>query len=115
MLFLIVLILSFASGYFLPWWVVAIAAFLTALIIGKTPLQSFWSGFAAIFIGWTVLALFKSIPNDHILASKVVQLFPLPHNWIWLLLITAIIGGLVGGMSALSGVLLKRALAKSDR
>jgi len=112
MLFLIVLILSFASGYFLPWWVVAIAAFLAAFFIGKTPGQSFWSGFAAIFIGWTVLALFKSIPNDHILASRVVQLFPLPNNWIWLLAVTALIGGLVGGMSALSGVLLKRAFQK---
>jgi len=97
---------------FLPWWVVAIAAFLAALLIGKTPWRSFISGFTAIFIGWTVLALFKSIPNDHILASRVVQLFPLPNNWIWLLLVTALIGGLVGGMSALSGVLLKRAFAK---
>jgi hypothetical protein len=109
MLFLVILILSFASGYFLPWWVVAIAAFLAAFIMGKTPAQSFWSGFGAIFIGWTVLALFKSIPNNHILASRVVQLFPLPNNWIWLLAVTAIIGGLVGGMAALSGVLLKRA------
>jgi hypothetical protein len=56
--------------------------------------------------------LFKSIPNDHILASRVVHLFLLPDNWIWLLAITAVIGGVVGGMSALSGVLLKRAFAK---
>jgi len=114
MLFLIILILSFAGGYFLPWWIVAIAAFGAAFFIGKTSAQSFWSGFAAVFIGWTVLALFKSIPNDHILASRVVLLFPLPHNWIWLLAITAIIGGLVGGMAALSGVLLKKAVSKSD-
>jgi hypothetical protein len=112
MLFLIILILSFASGYFLPWWVVAIAAFLAAFLIGKTPRGSFWSGFAAVFIGWTVLALFKSIPNDHILASRVVQLFPLPNNWLYLLAITALIGGLVGGMASLSGVYLKKAFQK---
>jgi hypothetical protein len=113
MLFLIILILSFASGYFLPWWVVAIAAFLAAFFIGKTPRGSFWSGFAAVFIGWTVLALFKSIPNDHILASRVVQLFPLPNNWLYLLAITALIGGLVGGMASLSGVYLKKAFQKN--
>jgi hypothetical protein len=112
MLFLVILILSFASGYFLPWWVVAIAAFLAAFFIGKTPWQSFFSGFTAVFIVWTVLALFKTIPNDNILASRVVQLFPLPNNWIWLLVVTALIGGLVGGMAALSGVLLKKAFAK---
>jgi hypothetical protein len=115
MLFLVILILSFASGYFLPWWVVAIAAFVGAFLIGKTPGLSFLSGFAAVVIDWTVLALFKSIPNDHILADRVVQLFPLPHNWIWLLVITALIGGIIGGMSALSGVLLKRAFAGYKR
>jgi hypothetical protein len=109
MLFLIILILSFASGYFLPWWVVAIAAFLAAFFIGKTSGQSFWSGFTAVFIVWTVLALFKSIPNDHILAKRVATMFTLP-NWILLLFVTALIGGLVGGMSAWSGVLLKKAI-----
>ena len=112
MLFLIILILSFASGYFLPWWVVAIAAFLAALFIGKTSGQSFFSGFSAVLVVWTALALFKSVPNDHILASRVVQLFPLPNNWIWLLAVTALIGGLVGGMAALSGVLVKKAFVK---
>ena len=43
------------------------------------------------------------------LAGRVVQLFPIPHNWVPLLLITAIIGGVVGGMAALSGVLVKKA------
>ncbi|HVW98800.1 MAG TPA: hypothetical protein VHA56_22725 [Mucilaginibacter sp.] len=111
MLFFIILILTFASGYFLPWWVVAIAAFLPAFFIGKTPGKSFLAGFSAIFIVWTVLALFKSIPNDNILAARVATLFQLP-NWVLLLLITALIGGLVGGMAAMSGVLLKRAFDK---
>jgi hypothetical protein len=112
MLFLIIFVLSFAGSYFLPWWMVAIIAFLAAFWLGKTSGQSFWSGFGAVFAVWTILALMKTIPNENILADKVVQLFPIPHSWILLLLITAIIGGLVGGMSAWSGVLLKRALAK---
>jgi len=108
MLFLIILILSFVSSYFLPWWVAALIAFLAALFIGKTSGRSFWSGFGAIFILWVILALLKSIPNDNILAGRVIQLFPLPHNWILLLLITALIGGLVGGLAALSGMLTKK-------
>lgn len=108
MLFLIILILSFISSYLLPWWAAALIAFLAALFIGKTSSQAFWSGFGAIFILWVILALIKSIPNDNILASRVIRLFPLPHQWILLLLITALIGGLVGGMAALSGVLTKK-------
>ncbi|MDO3641674.1 MAG: hypothetical protein ACTHMI_05270 [Mucilaginibacter sp.] len=112
MLFFIILILTFASGYFLPWWVVAIAAFLPALFIGKTPAKSFFAGFSAVFIVWAAMALFKSIPNDNMLAKRVATLMHLP-NWILLLVITALIGGLVGGMSALSGVLVRKAFAKS--
>lgn len=112
MLFFIILILSFISSYLLPWWAAAAIAFLAALLVGKTSGKVFWSGFGAIFILWMILALAKSIPNDNILASRVIQLFPLPHQWILLLLITALIGGLVGGMAALSGVLTKKAFSK---
>ena len=107
MLFIIILILSFLSGFFLPWWVVALIAFATAFFLDKTPGQSFWSGFGGVFAAWTILILLKSIPNDNILAGRVIQLFPLPHWWGLLLIISALIGGLVGGMAALSGVLIK--------
>jgi hypothetical protein len=109
MLFLVILLLSFACSYFLPWWMISIIAFLAAFFMGKTLGRSFLSGFAAVFIVWVILALLKSIPNDNILAGRVAALFQLP-NWILLLLITALIGGLVGGMSALSGILVKKAI-----
>jgi hypothetical protein len=112
MLFLIILILSFIASYFLPWWIVALIAFLAALFLGKTSGQSFWSGFGGVFIVWIILALIKSVPNDNMLASRVIQLFPLPHSWVLLLFITAVIGGLVGGMSALSGILVKKVFTK---
>jgi hypothetical protein len=108
MLFLIILILTFISGFFLPWWVIALIAFLAAFFMDKTSGQTFCSGFGGVFIAWTALALLKSIPNDNMLAKRVAQLFQLP-NWILILLITALIGGLVGGMSALSGILVKKA------
>lgn len=112
MLFLIILILSLVSGYFLPWWLVAVFAFLAALFLGKTSGQSFWSGFGGVFVAWAIIALIKSIPNDNILAQRVTKLFQLP-NWVLILLITAVIGGLVGGMSALSGILIKKAFNNS--
>jgi hypothetical protein len=108
MLFLIILILSIASGFILPWWAAAVIAFLAALYWGKTSGKAFWSGFTALFIAWVILALIKTIPNENSLATRVAHLFHLP-NWILLLLATAFIGGLVGGMAALSGVLVKRA------
>jgi hypothetical protein len=111
MLFIIILILTLLSSFLLPWWAIVIIAFLAALYAGKTSGRAFASGFGAVFIDWLILALFKTIPNDNILATRVAHLFQLP-NWVFILITTAFIGGLVGGMAALSGVLVKKALGK---
>lgn len=112
MLFFIIFILSLIVSYVLPWWIVAIIAFLASLLIARSSAHAFWSAFAAIFIVWVVLALFKSVPNNHLLATRVAHLFPFGGQWIWLLLITGTIGGLVAGMSAWSGALVKQAFHK---
>jgi hypothetical protein len=112
MLFIIILILSLIAGFITPWWAAAIIAFVAALFAGKKPGQAFCSGFAAVFIVWAVLILFKTMPNKHILAARVATLSHLPH-WTVLLVITALIGGIVGGMSALSGVMVKRLFSKT--
>ena len=111
MLFLIILILALIAGFITPWWAAAIICFVVALYAGKKPAQAFWSGFMAVFIVWVVLALFKSVPNNHVLASRVAVLFHLP-GWTILLILTAMIGGLVGGMSSLSGFLVRRLFVK---
>jgi hypothetical protein len=88
---------------------VAIIAFLAGFICGKKPVRFFWSGFAAVAAAWAILALIKSVPNHHILANRVAHLFSLP-NWVPILVITSVIGGLIGGMATLSGSLLRKAL-----
>jgi len=107
MLFLIILILSVICGFMLPWWAGAVIAFIAALVLGKKPAIAFVAGFGGLFVAWTILALIKSIPNNNILATRVAALFHLPH-WFFVLLITAMIGGLFGGLSALSGVFVKQ-------
>src|SRR4051812_32393072 len=111
MLFPLILVLAFLSSYFLPWWAACVLAFMATLYFGTTSGQAFWSGFAGLALAWTALALLKSFPNDHILATRVAHLFHLP-NWLLLLTVTALIGGLAGGMSALSGMLVKRVFWK---
>ncbi|MEO6523006.1 MAG: hypothetical protein ABIN91_15090 [Mucilaginibacter sp.] len=112
MLFFIILIASLIVSFVLPWWIVAIISFLAALWIAKGLVNGFGSAFIAIFIVWVVQALFKSVPNDHILATRVAHMLPLGGSWILLVLITGLIGGLVAGMAGLTGALFKKALAK---
>lgn len=113
MLFLIIFILSLLSGFIFTWWAAAIIAFVAAVFAGKSAGQAFWSGFFALAVVWLLLALFKTIPNDHILADRVAEMVHLP-GWVSLLLVTILIGGLVGGLSALSGLLVKQAFIKEN-
>jgi hypothetical protein len=114
LLFLIIFILSLLAGFILPWWAIAVIAFFAALFIGKTSGKSFGAGFLAVAIAWVILMLIKSIPNQNVLANRVSALFHLP-GWIWIVVVTAIIGGLVGGFAAISGFLFKKAFAKTGK
>jgi hypothetical protein len=108
MLFLIIFILCLLSGFLLPWWIVAVIAFAAAFFLGKTSGKSFGAGFLGVALAWAIWALIKSIPNENELANRVSALFHLP-GWYLMVIVTAIIGGLVGGMAAWSGVLFKKA------
>lgn len=113
MLFLIIFVASLAISFVSAWWMAAVIAFVAAIYAGKSAGYAFWSGFFALSLVWLLLALFKSIPNNHLLAGRVAQMVHLP-GWVWLLIVTVVIGGLVGGMSSLSGLLVKQALVKES-
>ena len=98
-----ILLFSFLSGMFLPWWVIAIVAFLVALLIQQSLGRSFLSGFIALFLLWSLIALWIDIKNESILSRKVAQLFSLGQSSFALILITGLIGALVAGFAAMSG------------
>ena len=101
-------LLSFAGCLFLPWWFVAIAAFLVAVAIPQKPGKSFLTGFIALFLLWGILSFWLSNNNNHVLAHKVSLLIIKVDNPYYLMLATAFIGALVGGMAALSGSFLRK-------
>lgn len=115
MLFLIILILSLILQFFLPWWIIAPIAFGLSLWIGRSGKQAFGSAFLAIFILWVIIGLVQTLPNENILANRVGNMLKLPNsslNWVFVLIISGIIGGLASGLSALSGFYVKDAFGK---
>lgn len=107
-LFLFLLVLSFALQWVLPWWILAVVAFALAFWLARRAGSAFWAGFGGVGLGWLGLSLFFHLRNDGLLTSRVATLFTLPQPWL-LLLITAVVGGLVGGVAALTGYFFRRA------
>ena len=99
----LILLFSFIAGLFLPWWSIAIVAFLIALLIPQSIGQSFLAGFLGIFLLWGILALWIDIKNGSVLSVKIAQLFSMGNASFLLILLTALIGALVAGFAAMSG------------
>lgn len=100
----------FAIGIYtqLPWWSFAITNCLIAFVIPQKPWVSFVTGFIGIAAIWGGLAMGIDRANNHILATKVAQILPLNGSYSTLIFITAIVGGLVGGLAALTGAYLRK-------
>jgi hypothetical protein len=93
--------------WFFPWWTIAIVALALGYLSKLSTWKAFLAGFCGIALLWLGFALWRDIPNQHILSSRMALLFKLP-SFGWYLAVTAILGGLIGGLSAWSGVHLKR-------
>lgn len=111
MLFLVIFMLTLIIQFFSLWWSLTLIAFIAAYLLGKSNRHAFFSGFCAIGVLWVLLALFRSLPNDHVLAARMAKVFGLPH-WTLVLLVSTLIGALLGGFSAWSGYLVRRAVTK---
>jgi hypothetical protein len=105
---LLIALLGFVSGLYLPWWGIALAAFLVSALIPQRPGFAFLSGFVAILLLWGTLAWTIDMANGSILSVKIAQILPLGGSPYLLIAVTAFIGALVGGLSALSASYLKK-------
>jgi hypothetical protein len=100
---LLIAVLSFLAGLFLPWWSIAIVAFAVGLLIPQKLLMAFLAGLLGIFLLWATLALWIDIKNGSVLSHKLSELFKLGGSSVLLILVTAFVGGLVGGFAAMAG------------
>jgi hypothetical protein len=73
--------------------------------------KSFLAAFAAVFILWGTIALKIDLSNEHLLSKKVASILFQKESYALLIIITATIGGLVAGMSALTGSLLRKSIS----
>ncbi|HEY2348365.1 MAG TPA: hypothetical protein VGH64_05090 [Puia sp.] len=101
-------LLSFVTGLYMPWWSIAIAAFLVSAAIPQKPAFSFLSGFLGVFLLWEVLAWWIDNKNNGILSQKIAVILPLGGSTILLIVVTSVIGGLVAGLAALAGTYMRR-------
>jgi asparagine N-glycosylation enzyme membrane subunit Stt3 len=107
---ILITVLAFVFELFLPWWSIAIAAFLGSIVVNTR--ANFLAGFLGIALLWFFHALIISSSAAAPLADRVAKLFSL--NSTLLMVVTALIGGLVGGFAAMAGGALRMNHKKID-
>jgi len=106
---ILIAITTWLLSLFLPWWSVAIPGLLLGAILGRTGVTSFLWGFAGIGGLWLVQSLYIHIANGGILTSRIADLFSLPSP-ILVIILTVLIGGLMGGFASLTGYLFRKVI-----
>ncbi len=105
---ILIALLSFAACLYLPWWSIAIVAFVVAAAIPQKPGKAFLAGFTALFLLWGSLSWYISSNNQHLLAHKISLLILKMDSPYLLITATALIGALVAGLAALSGSFVRK-------
>lgn len=102
---LAIALLGFVAEMILPWYSVAFVAFVIGYWFPSG--SNFLGGFAGIALLWglKIAIVLNGAATD--LADRMAQVFPFKERWI-LIAVTLLIGALVGGLSAMTGGLLKR-------
>lgn len=96
---IIIAALALILEMLLPWWSIAIAAFIGGLTLNTR--ANFLAGFLGIGLLWLAFALMMDVTSAAPLAERVSKVLFI--NKPLLMLATMLIGGLVGGFAAMAG------------
>lgn len=101
---LAILIGGYILATFLPWYSIAFAA-----LVGGYYLHSgmnFLGGFLGASLLWGLKIFLITSASSNDLGERVARIFPVKEE-VWLILVSMVIAGLVGGMAAVTGGLMR--------
>lgn len=112
--FILTGILTYLFEQFLPWWSIALAAFLGGMIFKTRGINAFLAGALGVGLVWLWIAWRIDYQTDSILTAKISRLFQLENKNL-LIAITVLLGSLVGALAAWSGHNFRRLFGKKTR
>jgi hypothetical protein len=106
--------LSYCIELWLPSWTIVVCAAIISILIRTSATASFFGGFVAISLLWMAKATVIDVYTHSIISTKIIALLGLQRP-ITLILLTGLVGGLLGGFGSLIGQKLYQILPKNSR
>jgi len=106
---LLIQILAIAAGtyaleIFLPWYILVVPAFAFGLLLKSN--ANFLGGFVGVALAWGLKIYLIQSATTNDLAARVARILPVQQP-LYLIILSLVLAGLIGGFAALSGSLLK--------
>ncbi len=98
-----IILIGLLVHQFTPWWSIVIVAAIVGGIFNEHAGKSFIFGFIGVFLLWGIAAFQMDAGNESILSTRMAKIFGAN-----MIMVTALLGGLLGGMGALTGTLGQR-------
>lgn len=95
-------------GWFGPWWGGFVAVAAIEAFLGHKGGYPFLTGFYGVALPWLTMALVADVANGQQLSHMIQQLFHLPRIPYLMVVLTGLLGGLLGGWMAYTVSLLKQ-------
>mgnify|MGYP001034227486 CR=1 FL=1 len=112
---LFIMFVALVVHFVFPWWAVIVAiAIILVLKDASNGVVAFFEGFLSLALLWLFTILFIELMNDSTISDKIAAMFELNSGWL-LILLTVFLGGMLGGLGALTGYLLRQVLEKDDK
>lgn len=96
------------------WWIAMVIAFAVCYISPSSSLNAFVAGFLGVGLVWIGYAWSLDVVNKSNFSNIIVKLFPVNESF-YLILITGLVGGLVGGFAAISGTTFRQIFLKQKK
>lgn len=110
--FLLIFLTTWILNLFLGWWAILLPTILFGAWFMEKGSTAFLIGSTAGGLAWFIQALHIHIANEGILSSRIAEMLQVGSPWI-ILLITFLIGGILGGFGSLFGYQLKKSTRQS--
>ena len=89
------------------WWTAALVAGIAGAVCRLRTGEAFLAGFWGVALLWLSFVLWKDIANHHLLSARMAKVIHLP-SYLLYIIVTFIVGGIVGGLPAWAGAHLRK-------
>ncbi|MFW6157311.1 MAG: hypothetical protein ACOC4S_00580 [Balneolaceae bacterium] len=102
LLFILITLFVWGLGWILPWWSAVLPGILFGAVLARSGISAFLLGGAGAGLAWGVQAVYIHFANDGILTERIADVMQVGEPLL-VILITLLIGSLLGAVSTLCG------------